>query len=46
MSLSNAPKVSDLDELKKKFKEADKDQSGALNRRGYTFIYFFSSFFT
>ena len=35
MSLSNAPKVSDLDELKKKFKEADKDHSGALNRRGF-----------
>jgi len=34
MSLSSAPKLSDLDALKQKFKAADKDNSGALNRRG------------
>ena len=34
MSILNAPKVSDLDALKQKFKAADKDNSGALNRRG------------
>jgi len=34
MSLSSAPKASDLEALKQKFKAADKDNSGFLNRRG------------
>ena len=39
MSLSNAPKLSDLEELKKKFRAVDKDKNGALNREGYQLIY-------
>ena len=38
MSLSNAPKASDLEALKQKFKAADKDNSGALNRRGNLYL--------
>lgn len=34
MSLSSAPTISDLDELKQKFKDADKDKNGVLNRNG------------
>jgi hypothetical protein len=34
MSILNAPKVSDLDALKQKFKAADKDKSGFLSRTG------------
>ena len=35
MSVSAAPKVSDLDDLKRMFKEADKDHNGVLNRSGW-----------